>query len=172
VKYQDTDRIHRVRRGIYRLVHYPDSEHEDLVVLWLWSEQAGVFSHETALALHGLSDALPTQVQMTLPIVWKSRRLRVPAGVMFHHADAAECERAWLGPVPVTSVPRTLRDCAASNVAPERVRDAFENAVGRGLVDRNSLPGVVAYLAPFTSVTRNKSGPRFRSSSGRSQRRT
>ena len=43
-------RIVRVRRGIYRVVHYPPSDHEDLVVVWLWSGQAGVFSHETALA--------------------------------------------------------------------------------------------------------------------------
>ena len=27
--------------------------------VWLWSEQAGVFSHQTALALHDLSDILP-----------------------------------------------------------------------------------------------------------------
>src|ERR1700722_16737287 len=51
--------IVRVRRGIYRLVHFPAGEHEDLVVAWLWSEQAGVASHETALSLHRLSYVLP-----------------------------------------------------------------------------------------------------------------
>src|SRR5699024_9909781 len=50
-------RMLRVRRGIYRLVHFPAGEHEELVTVWLWSEQAGVLSHETALGLHGLSDA-------------------------------------------------------------------------------------------------------------------
>src|ERR1700722_20609647 len=49
----------RVRRGIYRLVHFPAGEHEDLVSAWLWSEQMGVFSHETALSLHRLSYVLP-----------------------------------------------------------------------------------------------------------------
>jgi len=42
-------RMVRVRRGIYRLVHFPAGEHEELVTVWLWSEQAGVLSHETAL---------------------------------------------------------------------------------------------------------------------------
>jgi predicted transcriptional regulator of viral defense system len=51
-KYLANGRVIRVRRGIHRLVHFPASEHEDLVVLWLWADQAGVFSHETALALH------------------------------------------------------------------------------------------------------------------------
>src|SRR5688572_30913165 len=66
-------RIVRVRRGIYRLVHFPPSEHEGLVEIWLWSEQAGVFSHETALGLHDLSDALPAKLHLTLPRAWRSR---------------------------------------------------------------------------------------------------
>jgi predicted transcriptional regulator of viral defense system len=75
------ERMQRVRRGIYRLVHFPAGEHEEVVTVWLWSEQAGVLSHETALALHGLSDALPAQVHLTLPAAWKKRRFRVPKGV-------------------------------------------------------------------------------------------
>ena len=59
-KHLKAGRIRRVRRGVYRVVHYPAAEHEDLVVLWLWSDRTGVFSHETALFLHDLSDALPT----------------------------------------------------------------------------------------------------------------
>jgi predicted transcriptional regulator of viral defense system len=51
-KYIENGKVVRVRRGIYRLVHFPASEYEDLAVAWLWAEQAGVFSHETALALH------------------------------------------------------------------------------------------------------------------------
>src|SRR5690606_22254431 len=49
-------RITRTQRGIYRLVHFPAGDHEHLVTAWLWSEQSGVVSHETALALHELSD--------------------------------------------------------------------------------------------------------------------
>ncbi len=44
-----------MRRGVYRLVHFPVGDHEDLTAVWLWSEREGVFSHETALALHDLS---------------------------------------------------------------------------------------------------------------------
>ena len=58
--YVQTGRLERVQRGILRLVHYPPGDNEDLVPLWLWSEQKGAFSHETALMLHDLSDALPS----------------------------------------------------------------------------------------------------------------
>jgi hypothetical protein len=33
---------------VYRIVHFPAGEHEDLTTIWLWSDGAGVFSHETA----------------------------------------------------------------------------------------------------------------------------
>ena len=66
-KYPRNGRIHRVCRGVYRLVHFPASEEEGLVVLWLWRDRVGVFSHATALARHELSDLLPGEVEMTAP---------------------------------------------------------------------------------------------------------
>src|SRR5262245_47209826 len=80
-------RIRRLRRGIYRVVHYPVGEHEELVELWLWTQQQGVLSHQTALALHNLSDVLPSRVHLTVPTAWRGRRLRVPRGVVLHHAN-------------------------------------------------------------------------------------
>lgn len=68
-KHLEAGRIRRARRGVYRLVHFPMSDDEHLVECWLWAEQAGVFSHETAQrptpgapprgpALHGARSAL------------------------------------------------------------------------------------------------------------------
>ena len=110
--HQKVGRITRIRRGIYRLVHFPPGEHEDLVAAWLWAEAVGVLSHQTALSLHGLSDSLPAHIHLTLPPVWQQRRLRVPKGLALHYADVANKERAWAGPVPMTSARRTLNDCA------------------------------------------------------------
>lgn len=133
-KYLASGKVARVRRGIYRLVHFPAGEHEDLVALWLWADQAGVFSHETALALHDLSDVLPSQVHMTIPKSWRHRRLRVPAGLVLHHADIAEVDRAGFSAVPITSPRRTLRDCIEANVSPELMRQAVLQARRRGLI--------------------------------------
>jgi predicted transcriptional regulator of viral defense system len=165
-KHLGNGRFARVRRSVYRLVHFPPGEHEDLVAVWLWSERACVFSHETALALHGLSDALPSRVHLTLPAAWLPRRLRVPEGVIVHHADVGKKEMSWVGPVPVTSIARTIIDCADAQVAPDVVRDAFEQAADQGLVRRDSVPQVVSYLKGFFSVSHSRSGPRFGSASG------
>ena len=142
-------RVIRVRRGVYRLVHFPAGDHEDLTVLWLWSEHMGVFSHQTALALHDLSDVLPSQVHLTLPDAWRTRRLRVPDGVILHYGDVAGAERRWFGPVPATTPLRTLEDCAAEHLPPELLRGAALDALHRRLVRRVELAAVEAALEPF-----------------------
>ncbi|HEY3355228.1 MAG TPA: type IV toxin-antitoxin system AbiEi family antitoxin domain-containing protein [Polyangia bacterium] len=135
----DAGRFERAARGIFRLVQYPPSDHEDLVVLWLWSSRHGVFSHETALTLHGLSDALPANRHLSLPASWSRRRLRVPAATTLHYADLSTDEIAWSGPIPVTSVVRTIVDCAVARADPRMVSQARHQATRRGLCHREEL---------------------------------
>lgn len=149
VHYVHSGKALRVRRGIYRLVHFPAGEHEELVAAWLWSERAGVVSHQTALALHELSDVLPAQVHLTLPGVWRRRRFRVPTDVVLHHADVPPEDRSWFGAVPTTNPRRTLNDCADGGLSPELLRSAAQQALRRGLVTRNELGAVQSALRPF-----------------------
>jgi predicted transcriptional regulator of viral defense system len=142
IKYLRNGRIIRVRRGIYRLVHFPAGEREDLVTVWLWTDRTGVFSHETALALHDLSDVMPANVHVTLPAAWRKRRLRVPKGLVLHFADVAKADRAWVGSVPVTAPARTLRDCAIGGVSPETMLKAIRDAATRGLVGRAEVAAI------------------------------
>jgi predicted transcriptional regulator of viral defense system len=144
-------KLTRVRRGIYRLVHFPPGEHEDLIAVWLWSEREGVVSHHTALALHSLSDILPSRVHLTLPAGWHHRRLRVPPGVLVHYGDIRASERVWVGALPVTSVRRTLADCAAAHLSPELLDQALRQALARGLIVQSDVQEVVRALQPFGS---------------------
>lgn len=142
-------RVVRVRRGIYRLVHFPAGEYEDLTEIWLWSDRAGVFSHQTALALHDLSDVLPSRLHLTLPSGWRRRRLRRPEGVVLHYGEVPDAERHWFGPVPATAPLRTLLDCTEAHLPPELLRDAALDALHRGLVVRGELAAVERSLEPF-----------------------
>jgi len=142
VKYLNSGKIIRVRRTVYRLKHFPPGQQEDLVALWLWSDRAGVFSHETALMLHELSDTLPARAHLTVPARWRRRRLRVPDGVVLHYADVPKRDRAWVGAVPVTSPARTLADCAADYVSPDFLSSAVNQALARGMVSRTQATAV------------------------------
>jgi predicted transcriptional regulator of viral defense system len=138
-RYVEHGRVRRLRRGIYRVVHFPATDHEELAELWLWTNRVGIFSHETALSLHDLSDVLPRRVHATVPAGWRRRRLRVPPGLVLHYAALATNERGWVGPVPVTTPERTLADCVRDRVAPDMVAQAMAQAGARGLVSRERL---------------------------------
>lgn len=145
-KHLEADRITRARRGIYRLTRFPATEHEELVVLWLWSDREGVFSHQTSLALHDLSDALPTRVHMTLPERWRTRRVRVPDGLVLHYADLPESGREWFELVPVTAPSQVLSECIAARIAPDLAEQAIRQARERGLITRQTARGLTEQL--------------------------
>jgi predicted transcriptional regulator of viral defense system len=111
-----------------------------------------VLSHQTALALHQLSDVLPSRLHVTLPVAWRHRRFRVPDDVVIHHGDVLPKQKTWIGPVPVTSPARTLNDCANEKLSPELLRDGAQQALTRGMVSREEISVVEAALAPFGGV--------------------
>jgi predicted transcriptional regulator of viral defense system len=152
VHHQKAGRITRVRRGIYRLVHFPPGEHEELVAAWLWAESAAVLSHQTALSLDGVSDSMRALIQLSLPPAWQQRRLRVPKGLVLHYADVPGKERTWVGAVPMTSTRRTLADCAHSGVTPDLLRQAASQALTRGLVTKVELKEVEKALKPYGGI--------------------
>jgi predicted transcriptional regulator of viral defense system len=137
-------RVERAQRGVFRLVNFPSSEEEGLVPTWLWSRREGTFSHQTALALHQLSDALPSKLHLTVPTVWKKRRIKLPRGVVLYFADLQDDDRTWRGPVHVTTPLRTVVDCSADAVAPDLVEQAKRQGLRRGLFTRSDLKRAVA----------------------------
>lgn len=107
--------------------------------------------------LHELSDVLPWQVHLTLPMSWKHRRIRVPDGVVIHHDDIVDEDRSWFGAVPITSTRQTLNDCAKKLFSPELLLQATRQALQRGLVIDNELGEVERALEPFGGLSRASS---------------
>lgn len=137
-------RMARVRRGIYRLVHFPAGGQENFVEAWLWSERVGVLSHATALFVYDLGDVLPARVNITLPAEWRTRRLRAPRDLVLHFADVSRKDWCWAAAVPVTTLGRTLLDCARDPLSRETIDKAMRDATRRGLVTREEIARVKA----------------------------
>lgn len=133
-KHLTAGRIERARRGIYRLRHFPMRDHDELVVAWLWSEQLGVFSHETALALHQISDVMPSRFHLTVPASWGQRRLRVPSGLDLYFDDLPASDISWFESIPITTPERTIIDCIEAHLSPEHIEQALAEAKERGLI--------------------------------------
>lgn len=133
--------IIRAARGVYRLSRFPPGDQEDLICIWLATGREGVFSHETALALHQLSDILPARLHVNLPPAWRRRKL--PTTLERHYTELAPSEVWWVGAVPVTSPRRTLEDCAAAHVSPEHLQQALHQARTRGLIRETEAAGLL-----------------------------
>jgi predicted transcriptional regulator of viral defense system len=145
-------RMERWYRGVYRLVHFPhQNAREDLVMYWLWSSKKGVFSHETALSIHQLSDALPARVHMTLQTSEAQRRRRAPPALMLSYGDVQANEQQVVEGVPVTSPARTVNDCAQASVSPELVHQAVKEGLARKLFRAADIRPALTYLQPYAS---------------------
>lgn len=151
-KHAAANNLERAMRGIYRLAHFPTATHEDLVVAWLWSGGEGVISHETALQLHGLSDALPARIHLTLPTAHQRRRRVVPPLYALHFADLPPADRAWQGPVPLTTAARTVNDVATDHGDGGLVAQAIDEGLKRGAF-------TVQEVAPAVRYGQDPSGP-------------
>ncbi|MDW8318101.1 MAG: type IV toxin-antitoxin system AbiEi family antitoxin domain-containing protein [Anaerolineae bacterium] len=128
-------RLLRLRRGVYRLAHFPEMPHADLYIAWLAAGDKAVLSHESALLLYGLTDLLPDEIHLTVPRT-ASRRL---PGVRFHTARLRPEEINRRYGLPLTTLPRTITDLIRSGVAEEWVQQAIQQALARGLTTRQAL---------------------------------
>lgn len=128
-------KFRRVAQGVYRLSHFPASPLEDLFIAWLAVGMNSVISHESALALYGLSDILPADVHLTVPRSASRRR----ANIRLHTNRLGSAEITTRSGLPVTTVARTLADVARSGLSDELVLQAVREALQRGLVSREQL---------------------------------
>jgi predicted transcriptional regulator of viral defense system len=126
--------LDRVAHGIYRLRRFPARPFEDLIVACLWAGPDAVVSHETALAVYELGDAMPPTIHLTVPRPFRGRR----AGVRIHPGALPAKDRSSYNGVPVTSIERTLIDVATQS-DPSLALQAAEDALARGVTTRRRL---------------------------------
>jgi predicted transcriptional regulator of viral defense system len=133
-------RYQRVRRGLYRLRHFPSSAHEHVVAAWLpMRDTGGVVSHESALELYDLSDVIPTIVHISLPRANRGQRPR--PGVRIHTVKRlpGPGETRTVAGVVVTSPVRSIVDALEAGTQPEQIERAIRQALERGLVTPRRL---------------------------------
>lgn len=121
--------VERMSRGVYRYARFPVSRlgHYMEAVLWPQVRRpqiVGVISHQSALAIHELSDVSPARVHVTVPTAVRIRR-DVPKGLVIHYADLAPEDVERVEGVPVTTPARSIRDAHASDLGNELVAQAI-----------------------------------------------
>jgi predicted transcriptional regulator of viral defense system len=134
----------RVERGIYRLARFPQSSEEQLVIYALWSrnragESEGVYSHQTALSIHELSDANPAKLHITVPTTFR-RNAKPPKILVLHRANFDGKEIEQRHGFTVTRPIRTIVDLAATeSVSRDIIEQALVEGQQRGLITRQEV---------------------------------
>ena len=134
----------REHRGISRLARFPASP-EGQYVLWsLWSRNRqgtpqGVFSHQTALSIHELSDVMPARLHMTVPISFR-RNSALPKVLTLHRAALPESDveqrQGYRIVRPLRAIVDLLHDGSESH---DRLRQGLAQALARGLITRTEI---------------------------------
>lgn len=110
------DRIHRIARGQYIL---PDDLEDELLSISKRSKQI-IFSHETALFLHGISDRTPFEHTLTAPSGYApSATIKAECKVYYIKPELFELGKAERPTpagnlVPCYDLERTICDCVRS----------------------------------------------------------
>jgi predicted transcriptional regulator of viral defense system len=130
--------IERVSRGVYRFTRFPITRlgHYMEAVLWPQVRRpglSGVISHQSALAVHELSDVSPARVHVTLPTTVRIRR-EVPRNMVVHYADLPPGDVERVEGVPVTTPARSIRDAHASHLGNDLVGQAIADGRRSGVL--------------------------------------
>ncbi len=130
--------------GIFRLTHYPLSEHRDLILWSLWSRDQndvpqGVFSHQTALSINDLSDLMPSKLHMTVPRKFR-KGSKIPAILRLHFADLAPHEILERAGYRITRPIKTILDLIdAQEISDDLIVQGFSEARERGLITEREV---------------------------------
>ncbi|MCP5506057.1 MAG: type IV toxin-antitoxin system AbiEi family antitoxin domain-containing protein [Chlamydiales bacterium] len=134
----------RVHRGIYRLAKFPESKRPDLMIWALWScnrsgKIEGVYSHQTALSIHELSDILPDRLHMTVPLSFR-RNSAIPKILVIHRKQLSQDQIVSMDGYFVTTPYQTLLDVITeAYISHELILQAVQAASDRGVITQTML---------------------------------
>jgi predicted transcriptional regulator of viral defense system len=128
----DRGTVQRVRHGVYALPSADTGPLQGLRAAWLatGSRPAGnqplaVVSGESAAAVHGLGDLLPSKYEFTTPV----RRQSTQPDTRYRKRDLPDGDVTWVNGLPVTTVARTVEDLAAGGTDFDHLAVAVRDAV-------------------------------------------
>ena len=134
----------REHRGIYRLTRCPEPERPDLILWMLWSrdrtdQPTGVYSHQTALSLHDLTDANPARLDLTVPPNFR-RGTPIPKVIRLHRGVVPAADTETRFGVSVTIAIRAILEVwVEGSLAKPDLRKAFREGVKRGAITKTQI---------------------------------
>src|SRR5690606_32299858 len=105
---------------------YPQTDRPELAIYSLWScnrkgDVQGVWSHETAMDIHDLSDVMPSKMHMTVPHSFR-KGTPIPKVLQLHRKELGSEDVEQRQGYLVTTALKTLMDVAAEGrISPDLI---------------------------------------------------
>lgn len=131
-------RIERIARGVYRVPYVSPGQFSQYREAVFWAKASRgpdpvAISHETALAVYGISDVNPALIHLTVPGTARLRR-RTPKGVVVHHGDLSSADISIQEGIPLTTIDRTITDLLQSGGRTDLLKQAVSDARREGYI--------------------------------------
>lgn len=127
--------------GIYRLANYPSTSRPELTLWTLWSadkqgDPQGIWSHETALDIHGLSEVASDKLHMSVPRSFR-KSTEIPKNLCLHFVDEIprseiELRQGYRVTTPLRSLADVIQE---GTTQPEQIERAIlDLAIQKSLI--------------------------------------
>jgi predicted transcriptional regulator of viral defense system len=127
-------RIERVSQGVYRIPFLPPGRLGPYMAAAMWPAGVrGVISRDAAMDLWEVGDVNPAKIHITVPQAHRVQR-EVPAAYELHREDLAPDEVTEIEGVPVVTLERAIRECAAAHMATDLLEQAIRHGREEGLL--------------------------------------
>lgn len=143
-------KLERVARGVYRIPYFPAdplSQYRE-AVLWARAShgpQRVALSHETALAVYGISDVNPARIHLTVPKQARLRREK-PEWIVIHRGDLLSSLVNTHEGLPVTTVAKSVMDVMEATGRLGLARQAVKDARKQGYITSAELQRLIRQL--------------------------
>jgi predicted transcriptional regulator of viral defense system len=124
-------------RGVYRLHQYPPQDDWQYSLWGVWSinrkdTMLGVYSYETALSIHGLSDVNPAKLHMIVPRGFR-RHSKIPPVLSLHFSNIDKTEYTEHFGYKVAKPGRAIADLIRGyRLSPEFIIQAIKEGIQTG----------------------------------------
>lgn len=119
--------------GLYRVVAFPSTEHDEFHEAVLWANGVGVVGGEAALALWDLADVNPHKIDVIVPPNYQPRR-QGSDRYRTRRRKLADADIETVDNIPVLAVRAAIADAVKAGVAGELIEQAITNARARKLI--------------------------------------
>jgi len=130
-------KFERAGRGVYRFVQFPASRFEGIHIAVLSAGTRAVVGFQTALYVYELSDLIPDEIHLILPITSSRRR----PGIRVHTNQLIPDDVTQFEGLPITTVDKTIIDCAFAHIDDDQIRIAIFQSLQRGMTSKQKLLG-------------------------------